>query len=437
MNLNDTNSHRGRNVPSSSTCIAWRSCAWELARLRKKGHDPDLECAWQCLHGTHFSCEASHENSERQTPTALRDGQAAARSNARRQACRRTSRGLSRGCPDQAADRCPEAAPAGGQGNRGRDPYRSRSFDGRGRRQGGAVDARPLGRHRHPAGCGGRLRRSGRWIAALDDAQWFAELNENQNRMPAVRLDRALLPAMLAQGSGVTIHRSSIQRVLPLPESTTASAAANAALSTYSKALSKEVTAKGVRVLRVSPGWIETEAPVAPAERLADQAGRTTRAANSASCNRVAVFRSAVLQAEGSCRSDHLSGIAESCDFGLRAPDRRGHGPDGLVRIVPRLGRCRRGVLRCETELNASTAPGHMHSWIKRVARHKTAGIVSRNSCTDFTSISPGPSTLHLDSGLALVGRGEKKSLRELPRRQPLSLFNICSGETRACDGLP
>jgi NAD(P)-dependent dehydrogenase (short-subunit alcohol dehydrogenase family) len=108
-------------------------------------------------------------------------------------------------------------------------------------------------------------------FAALDDAQWVAELN--QNLMPAVRLDRALLPAMLAQGSGVIVHVSSIQRLLPLPESTIAYAAAKAALSTYSKALSKEVTPKGVRVLRVSPGWVETEAAVALAERLARQAG--------------------------------------------------------------------------------------------------------------------------------------------------------------------
>src|SRR4030095_5447221 len=108
-------------------------------------------------------------------------------------------------------------------------------------------------------------------FAAISDEHWFAELN--LNLMPAVRLDRALLPAMLAQGSGVIIHVSSIQRVLPLPESTTAYAAAKGALTTYSKSLSKEVTPKGIRVLRVSPGWIETEASVAFAERMALQAG--------------------------------------------------------------------------------------------------------------------------------------------------------------------
>ncbi|HBK47204.1 MAG TPA: short-chain dehydrogenase, partial [Xanthomonadaceae bacterium] len=58
-----------------------------------------------------------------------------------------------------------------------------------------------------------------------------------------------------------------------LPESTTAYAAAKAALSTYSKSLSKEVAPKGVRVVRVSPGWVETEASVALAQRLAAQAG--------------------------------------------------------------------------------------------------------------------------------------------------------------------
>jgi NAD(P)-dependent dehydrogenase (short-subunit alcohol dehydrogenase family) len=108
-------------------------------------------------------------------------------------------------------------------------------------------------------------------FAALDDADWLKELN--QNLMPAVRLDRALLPAMIEQGSGVIIHVTSIQHELPLPDSTTAYAAAKAALSTYSKSLSKEVTPKGVRVVRVSPGWVETEASVRLAERLAAQAG--------------------------------------------------------------------------------------------------------------------------------------------------------------------
>lgn len=102
---------------------------------------------------------------------------------------------------------------------------------------------------------------------ALSDQQWRQELD--LNLMPAIRLDRELVPAMEAQGSGVVIHVTSIQRQLPLPEATTAYAAAKAALSTYSKSLSKQVSPMGVRVVRVSPGWIETESSVDLARRLA------------------------------------------------------------------------------------------------------------------------------------------------------------------------
>lgn len=106
---------------------------------------------------------------------------------------------------------------------------------------------------------------------ALSDDVWANELA--LNLMPAVRLDRALVPGMVKQGSGVVIHVTSIQSRQPLPEATTAYAAAKAALSTYSKSLSKQVSPQGVRVVRVSPGWIETEASIDLAMRLAAQNG--------------------------------------------------------------------------------------------------------------------------------------------------------------------
>lgn len=114
-------------------------------------------------------------------------------------------------------------------------------------------------------------------FAVLDDEEW--EIALALNLMPSVRLDRALLPAMLAQGQGVIIHVTSIQSRLPLPASTTAYAAAKAALSTYSKSLSKEVSPKGVRVLRVSPGWIETDAATAFVNELAASTGASYEAA--------------------------------------------------------------------------------------------------------------------------------------------------------------
>ncbi|MCU1303267.1 MAG: short-chain dehydrogenase [Candidatus Sulfotelmatobacter sp.] len=65
----------------------------------------------------------------------------------------------------------------------------------------------------------------------------------------AVRLDRALLPGMLDQAKGVIIHITSIQRQLPLPDATIAYAAAKAALSNYSKGLSKYLPVELRRVL--------------------------------------------------------------------------------------------------------------------------------------------------------------------------------------------
>ncbi|MBS9478455.1 SDR family oxidoreductase [Ancylobacter radicis] len=114
-------------------------------------------------------------------------------------------------------------------------------------------------------------------FAALEEEHWSAELN--LNLMSAVRLDRLLLPHMLARGRGSIVHTASIQRKLPLPESTTAYAAAKAALVAYSKSLSKEVGPKGVRVNVVSPGWIYTEAAEALVKRIAAGSGGSEEAA--------------------------------------------------------------------------------------------------------------------------------------------------------------
>ncbi len=166
--------------------------------------------------------------------------------------------------------------------HRGRALHRRRSFDGRGMRGRGRPSVlQQLGGIDILVDVLGGSSAPGGGFAALDDAEWSKELN--QNLMPAVRLDRALLPSMIAQGSGVIIHVTSIQHVLPLPESTIAYAAAKAALSTYSKSLSKEVTPKGVRVVRVSPGWVETEAAVALLNGSPRKLALTTKAASRSS----------------------------------------------------------------------------------------------------------------------------------------------------------
>ena len=114
-------------------------------------------------------------------------------------------------------------------------------------------------------------------VLALTDEIWQSEFE--LNLFSAVRLDRGFLPAMLKQRSGVIIHVSSIQRTLPLHEATLAYAAAKAALTNYSKGLSKEVSPRGIRVNSVAPGFTETQAATRLIERLAAQAGTDTVAA--------------------------------------------------------------------------------------------------------------------------------------------------------------
>jgi len=118
---------------------------------------------------------------------------------------------------------------------------------------------------------------------ALNDDHWQQTLD--LNLLSAVRLDRGFLPVMLKQGFGVIVHVSSIQRTLPLYEATLAYAAAKAALTNYSKGLSKEMSPRGIRVNSVAPGYTETEAAVALVERLAAQAGTDTMAARTGLMN--------------------------------------------------------------------------------------------------------------------------------------------------------
>jgi len=115
---------------------------------------------------------------------------------------------------------------------------------------------------------GGSSAPSGGFITVTDEL-WQQSFNENL--YPAVRLDRGLLPAMIEQRSGVIIHVSSIQRTMPLYDSTLAYAAAKAALTNYSKGLANEVSPKGIRVLTVSPGFIETDAATRMIQRMADK----------------------------------------------------------------------------------------------------------------------------------------------------------------------
>ncbi|MBS7567035.1 SDR family oxidoreductase [Mucilaginibacter sp. Bleaf8] len=108
-------------------------------------------------------------------------------------------------------------------------------------------------------------------FGALNDEHWDQAFQVNL--FSSVRLDKALLPQMLARKNGVIIHISSTTGQFPIWESTLAYTSAKAALNAYSKALSDEVAPQGVRVVTVSPGLNKTEAMSNFLNDLAKNAG--------------------------------------------------------------------------------------------------------------------------------------------------------------------
>lgn len=90
----------------------------------------------------------------------------------------------------------------------------------------------------------------------VTDDQWLTSITVNL--MAAVRTTRAVLPTMLAAGRGAIVTISSVNAFLPDPTVPDYSAA-KAALTNFSKALSKEVGPAGIRMNTVSPGPVATD----------------------------------------------------------------------------------------------------------------------------------------------------------------------------------
>ncbi|GAA2537473.1 SDR family oxidoreductase [Winogradskya consettensis] len=91
---------------------------------------------------------------------------------------------------------------------------------------------------------------------SVTDDDW--ETTFQINFFSAVRMIRAALPHLLDAGAGSIVTIGSVNAALPDPLVVDYSAA-KAALANFSKALSKEVGAAGVRVNTVSPGPVATD----------------------------------------------------------------------------------------------------------------------------------------------------------------------------------
>jgi NAD(P)-dependent dehydrogenase (short-subunit alcohol dehydrogenase family) len=90
---------------------------------------------------------------------------------------------------------------------------------------------------------------------AIPDDEWTVALTINF--LAAVRTTRAALPHLLAHEHSTIVTVSSVNAFLPDPV-VIDYCAAKAALTNFSKALSKEFGPRGVRVNTVSPGPVET-----------------------------------------------------------------------------------------------------------------------------------------------------------------------------------
>jgi NAD(P)-dependent dehydrogenase (short-subunit alcohol dehydrogenase family) len=93
-------------------------------------------------------------------------------------------------------------------------------------------------------------------FTAVTDEDWLRSLT--LTFLAAVRTTRAVLPGMQAAGRGAVVTVCSVNAFLPDP-GVIDYCAAKAALANFSKALSKEVGPKGIRVNTVSPGPVTTD----------------------------------------------------------------------------------------------------------------------------------------------------------------------------------
>ena len=107
---------------------------------------------------------------------------------------------------------------------------------------------------------------------AVTDEQWLTTLN--LGFLAAVRATRAVLGPMLAAGGGSIVTISSVNAFLPDPTVIDYSAT-KAALTNFSKSLSKEFGPRGVRLNTVSPGPVATDLWLG-SDGVAAQVGRAS-----------------------------------------------------------------------------------------------------------------------------------------------------------------
>jgi len=160
-------------------------------------------------------------------------------------------------------------------------------------------------------------------FSTLLDEHWH---NDWQlNFMAVVRINKALLPAMIGKKSGVIINISTGAAKQPIWEMTMSYSSAKAALNAYSKALANELGPKGIRVNLVSPGVVNTPLMMEFIENIATSSNITVDEAFKAVMDKVSVPLGRMAEPEeiadivtflASPRAKYITGINYSVDGG-------------------------------------------------------------------------------------------------------------------------
>lgn len=163
-------------------------------------------------------------------------------------------------------------------------------------------------------------------FSVLSDEHWN---NDWQlNFMSVVRINKALLPAMIEQKSGVIINISTGAAKQPIWEMTMSYSSAKAALNIYSKALANELGTKGIRVNVVSPGVVKTPLMLEFIENIANSSAITSDEAFKAVMDKVGVPLGRMAEPEEvanlvaflvSPEAKYITGVNYSVDGGASA----------------------------------------------------------------------------------------------------------------------
>ncbi|MDF2381373.1 SDR family oxidoreductase [Nostoc ellipsosporum NOK] len=163
-------------------------------------------------------------------------------------------------------------------------------------------------------------------FSVLSDEHWN---NDWQlNFMSVVRINKALLPAMIEQKSGVIINISTGAAKQPIWEMTMSYSSAKAALNIYSKALANELGTKGIRVNVVSPGVVKTPLMLEFIENIAKSSAITSDEAFKTVMDKVGVPLGRMAEPEDvanlvaflvSPEAKYITGVNYSVDGGASA----------------------------------------------------------------------------------------------------------------------